>query len=137
MRTKVTLAEIADWSNLVAAVERAQRGKRFSPEVLAFHAGMDSRLAEMREGILNGSVVVGECTRFHIRDPKPRIIHAPSFRERVLHHAIIGRLGPVLERSLVDDTFACRVGKGTLAAVRRTQQHVRRFPWYAKLDIRG
>jgi hypothetical protein len=48
----------------------------------------------------------------------------------------MAHVGPVLERALVDDTFACRTGKGTLAAVRRCQQHVRRFPWYAKLDIR-
>lgn len=75
-------------------------------------------------------------TRFPIRDPKPRIIHAPCFRERVLHHAIVAYIGPVLERTLIDDTFACRAGKGTLAAVHRCQAHIRRFPWYAKLDVR-
>jgi hypothetical protein len=48
----------------------------------------------------------------------------------------MAHVGPVLERALIDDTFACRVGKGTLAAVRRCQQHVRRFPWYAKMDVR-
>lgn len=38
---------------------------------------------------------------------------------------------------MVDDSFACRVGKGTLAAVRRTQEHVRRFAWYSKMDVRS
>jgi superfamily II DNA helicase RecQ len=32
---------------------------------------------------------------------------------------------PVLERALVDDTFASRPGKGTLAAVWRAQEHLR------------
>jgi RNA-directed DNA polymerase len=45
-------------------------------------------------------------------------------------------VGPVLDRALIDDTFACRTGKGTLATVHRCQQHVRRFPWYAKMDVR-
>jgi RNA-directed DNA polymerase len=45
--------------------------------------------------------------------------------------------GPVMERSLVFDTFACRFGKGTLAAVRRCQQHARRYPVFAKMDIRS
>ena len=60
---------------------------------------------------------------FRIHDPKPRLIHAPAFRERVLHHALMAHAGPVLDRALVFDTYACRVGKGTLAAVRRCQQH--------------
>jgi len=75
--------------------------------------------------------------RFRIRDPKPRIIHAPCFRERVLHHALMAHVGPALDRALVDDTYACRLGKGVLAAVRRAQHHGRRFPWYAKIDIRA
>ena len=29
------------------------------------------------------------------------------------------------------------MGKGSLAAVKRTQHHVRRYPWYAKLDVRS
>jgi RNA-directed DNA polymerase len=37
----------------------------------------------------------------------------------------------------VDDTFACRKGKGTLAAVQRCQHHLRRFPWYVQIDIRS
>ncbi|HEX4612906.1 MAG TPA: reverse transcriptase/maturase family protein [Urbifossiella sp.] len=136
-KSHVTLDDIADWGNLVAAAERAARGKRFRPAAVGFLAALDANLAAMRTGILDGTVPVGEMTAFHIRDPKPRTIHAPCFRERVLHHAVMARVGPVLDRGLVDDSFACRVGKGTLAAVRRAQHHVRRFPWYAKMDVRG
>jgi hypothetical protein len=64
-------------------------------------------------------------------------IHAPCFRERVLHHALMANVGPVLDRSLIADTYACRTGKGALAAVRRAQHHIRRWPWYAKIDIRS
>ena len=39
-------------------------------------------------------------SRFHIHDPKPRVIHAPCFRERVLHHAVVAYMGPVLDRAL-------------------------------------
>ena len=38
---------------------------------------------------------------FRIHDPKPRLIHAPCFRDRVLHHAIMAHVGPVLDRALV------------------------------------
>jgi hypothetical protein len=135
-RTGISLEAIASWHNLTRAVERAARGKRYRHEVMTFLANLDANLSALRSQILDGSVLLGEVTEFHIRDPKPRVIHAPCFRERVLHHAIMAYVGPVLERVLIEDTFACRIGKGTLAAVHRCQHHVRRFPWYAKLDIR-
>lgn len=46
-------------------------------------------------------------------------------------------MGPVLERTLVENTYACRVGKGTLAAVHRAHAHHRGFPWCVQLDVRS
>jgi RNA-directed DNA polymerase len=134
---RIRLEAIAERGNLAAAVERAMRGKRHRPEVVGFLDSLEANLAELGGGILDGTLPLGVMTEFRIRGPKPRIIHAPCFRERVLHHAIMAHVGPILDRGLVDNSFACRVGKGTLAAVRRTQEHVRRFAWYAKMDVRS
>lgn len=136
-RSRVGLTAIADWHNLAAAFQRAARGKGQHDEVRQFRADLNGELARLRESLLDGSVEVGRMRCFRIRDPKPRIIHAPCFRERVLHHALIAHIGPVLDRALVDDTYACRVGKGALAAVQRVQHHLRRWPWYAQIDIRA
>jgi RNA-directed DNA polymerase len=136
-RSPVGLETVADWHNLASAFHRAAIGKRSRPEVQRFSANLERELAGLRRAILAGTVAVGRMRRFLIHDPKARIIHAPCFRERVLHHAIMAHVGPVLERALVEDTYACRVGKGALAAVQRAQHHIRRFPWYAKIDIRA
>lgn len=136
-RSAVTLADVADWYNLAAAFHQASRGKAARADVAAFRADLDRELARLRSEILAGTVRLGETRAFRIHDPKPRLIHAPAFRERVLHHALMAHVGPVLDRALVFDTYACRVAKGALAAVQRCQQHGRRFPWYAKIDIRA
>lgn len=136
-RSGIGLAEIAEWHNLAAAFWQASRGKTARADVVAFRADLGGQLALLRRDILDGTVRLGEMRSFRIRDPKPRLIHAPAFRERVLHHAVMARVGPVLDRALIDDTFACRAGKGALAAVRRCQQYARRFPWYGKIDIRA
>lgn len=136
-RSAVSLADVADWHSLTAAFWQASRGKAARADVAAFRANLDRELAALRREILDGSVRVGEMRAFRIHDPKPRLIYAPAFRERVLHHALMAHAGSVLDRALVFDTYACRVGKGAIAAVRRCQQHARRFPWYAKLDIRA
>lgn len=114
-----------------------RRGKRGRGDVEAFRASLDSELAAMRAGLLAGTLKPGPMRCFRIRDPKPRLIHAPCFRDRVLHHAIMAHVGPVLDRSLVCDTYACRTGKGTLAAVRRASEHARRYEWFAQINVRA
>jgi hypothetical protein len=70
-------------------------------------------------------------------EPKRRIIHAACFPDRVLHHAVIAHAGTVLERAMVPTSFACRPGKGALAAMQHAQAAIRRYPWYVKIDICG
>jgi len=136
-RSPLGLETVADWHNLAAAFHRAALGRSTRPEVQRFAARLETELAHLRTDILSGGIAVGRTRRFRIHDPKPRTIHAPCFRERVLHHALMAHVGPVLERALVADTFACRTGKGALAAVQRAQHHGRRWPWWAKIDIRA
>lgn len=136
-RSQVNLVDVASLDTLAAAFWQASRGKRLRDDVQCFEANLDQELARLRDAILLGQAPRGEWLSFRISDPKPRRILAPCFRDRVLHHALMAHMAPVLERGLVDDTFACRPGKGTLAAVRRAQQHVRRFPWFVKADMRA
>jgi len=136
-RSTVGLLEIADLHNLAAAFHAAARGKCGRGDVEEFRRNVDQELAALRAGLLDGSLVLGRMRRFRIRDPKPRTIHAPCFRERVLHHAVMAHVGPVLERSLGFDTYACRTGKGALAAVKRAGMHLERYQWYAQMDIRS
>ncbi len=67
---------------------------------------------------------------------KPRLISAAPYRDRVVHHALTGILEPICERSFLADSFACRKGKGTHAAMRRCQQFARRHRWAYKADVR-
>jgi len=136
-RSSVNLSDVADWHNLMAAVYRAAKGKRHRADVQDFLKDLQGNVRHLGEQIRQGTIPLGQMTCFHIRDPKPRVIHAPCLRERVLHHAIMAHVGPVLDRALVFDTYACRKGKGSLAAMHRAQQHVRRFPWYAKIDMKS
>jgi hypothetical protein len=136
-RSAITLEDVASLDTLAAAFWRAARPHRDRAEVQRGAADLDGFLARLRDDVLAGRSPDGRWTAFSIRDPKPRQILAPCFRDRVLHHALMAHMGPVLERALVADTFACRAGKGTLAAVHRAQQHVRRFPWFVKIDVRA
>ena len=134
-RQRIDIDEIGAWSNLLLAVYKAARSKRDRHEVQGFFSDLDRHLKQLQEDILLGNAPRGHYTSFRIRDPKPRIIHAACFEDRVLHHAIMNLAGPAFERAMMDDSFACLPNKGSLKAVHRVQHHLRRYPWYAKIDI--
>lgn len=130
------LEPLVDRENLRRAVAKALLGKRNRPDAGEFTTRLDENLTALAEGIRDGSYKVGRFHQFVIHDPKERIITAPCFSERVLHHAIMNVCEPVLERWLIPDTYACRVGRGRLAALDRARHFSRRNAWFLKLDIR-
>jgi hypothetical protein len=127
---------VVERDNLRLAVHKALRGKRSKGNAQAFVARLDQNLDEMRSALLGANFPLGVYHQFTIFDPKERLITAPCFRERVLHHAIMNVCEPVFERWLIADTFACRKGKGRIVALERARTFSRRFPFFLKIDIR-
>ena len=130
------LPAVADPANLRLAFWKAARGKSAAREVATYRASLDANLERMRAGLLDGTVEVGRYHFFTIHDPKERRICAAAFDERVLHHALMNICEPVFERRLVHDTYACRKGKGRIAALGRGRHFARGHAWFLKLDVR-
>jgi RNA-directed DNA polymerase len=128
--------QILERENFLVAFHRAVRGKRYRAEVRRFQKDLPEWLSGITPRLSSGDFSFGRFHQFLIRDPKERIITAPCFEERVVHHAIMNVCEPVLDRWLIDDTFACRVGRGREAAVDRAMQFCRTQPWCLKLDVR-
>lgn len=124
------------WDNLRRAFWRASKAARRSEAVRKFEAALETNLRSLQDDLRNKCVSGSGFTRFVIHDPKKRVITAPSFRDRVLHHAIMNVCEPHFERWLVYDSYACRKGKGRLAALQRATSHAARNGWFLKLDIR-
>ena len=127
-------ARVTDFHELRAAARRAAKGTR-GVQAWTFLAELEGEVLELQRELLDGRYTPGPFTTFPISDPKPRVICAAPFRDRVVHHSLCAAMEPAFERYAVFDSYACRVGKGNVAAVRRAQRHARRFRWYAKLDV--
>lgn len=127
---------VVDRENLRWAFYRAARGKWHRAEVREFSNTIDRSLGDLANRVSDESFVGGQFTQFEIHDPKKRLITAPAFSERVLHHALIRVCEPVLERWLIYDTYACRPRKGSERAVLRAAEFARRFPWRLQLDVK-
>lgn len=127
---------IADYDNLQLAFIKSCRGKQSKAEVRLFRERYDGNIREIRESLLSGNALVGDYSYFTIHDPKERLICAASFRERVLHHAIMNVCHDVFDRSLIYDTYATRRGKGVYAALDRAVWGASRYGYMVKLDYR-
>ena len=127
---------ICDYANLLSAFGKVRRGKQDRPDIREWTQNLEARLNALLADLREGHCRFGDYYVFMVHDPKERTIHAASVRERVIHHAVINQCGARLEAGLIDDSYACRVGKGQLKAVRRAQDFARRHPWCLKLDIR-
>lgn len=128
--------DIVRFRTLLEAERRAARGKRDRPTVQAFEMDLERELIRLREELASHSYHPGPSITFEVRDPKRRAICAAPFRDRVVHHAICDVLEPVFERRACHDSYACRRGKGSHAAIERTQAFARRWPYVLKCDVR-
>ncbi len=111
--------------NLRDAYVKTARGKRQTWGFLEFKEYADINLRAMREQILDSGWVQGAYREFTVYEPKPRLISALDFKDRLAQHALVNVIGPIFDRALLPYTFACRTGKGTHAGVRHIQAALR------------
>ena len=130
------------WENLVSfenlheAARRAALGKKKRPDVAAFLMEQEIELVRVRRELESGAYQPGTYREFRVEDPKPRLISAAPFRDRVVHHALTQVLEPVFERRFSKDSFACRKRFGTHRALARAKEAANWFPYVLKCDIR-
>jgi retron-type reverse transcriptase len=111
---------VIDFENMYHACRAASLGKRYQDEVLQFNHRREEKLIELINRLIWDMYRPLPLREFWIIDPKKRLISAPAFRDRVIHHALVQVIEPIFENRFVQETFACRVGKGTHAAMRHT-----------------
>jgi retron-type reverse transcriptase len=128
-------AQIVAWENLYRAYHKARKGKRYRLDVADFEYFCENNITELQHELQSGQYVPGGYRNFRIQDPKPRLISAALFRDRIVHHAIMNIIGPILDRGLISDTYSCRTEKGTHKAADKAQQLVRHYRYVLKADI--
>lgn len=130
------------YARLYRAYLACRRTKRNSAAALAFEARQELHLIELRDELQSRSYHPSPSACFVTTRPKLREILAADFRDRVVHHLLIGAIEPDWERVFIHDSYACRRGKGVHQAVDRLQTFLLRATangtreaWYLQLDI--
>ena len=130
-----TWERVVGFGPLLAAFGRAFRGNRRNPAACRFHLDLEPQLLALSAELRQQRYVPDPYRFFSIRRPKRRLISVASFRDRVVHHALVGALEPCFEPRFIRHSYACRRGKGTHLALEQVQRWCRRFPYYLKTDV--
>ena len=121
-------SQVVSFENLYSAFAEARRGKRYVSEVLRYEANLEENLIDLQNRLIWREWTPGQWRCFEVFEPKKRVIHAPPFCDRVVHHALVRVIEPLFERRFLDCSFACRKEKGNLAAQKRVVEHLWRNP---------
>jgi retron-type reverse transcriptase len=135
--------DIISIENLLSSWQEFLRGKRKKRDVCEFSLCLMDNILALHHELSNKTYRHGPYHGFNINDPKPRIIHKASVRDRLVHRAIYRILYPRFDQKFIFDSFSCRKGKGVHCAINRFRDYARivsrnhtRTAWVLKGDIK-
>ncbi|MBM3206677.1 MAG: hypothetical protein FJZ43_03595 [Candidatus Staskawiczbacteria bacterium] len=135
--------DIISLENLLLAWKEFVKGKRKKKDVQTFKFNLMGNILSLHQDLINGTYCHGNYHEFRIADPKPRIIHKATVRDRLLHHAIYRILYPFFDRTFSADSYSCRVNKGTHRAINQFRAYAyaaskndTQTCWILKCDIK-
>lgn len=127
------------YESLYQAYLDARKGKRKKQACFEFEVALGGNIESLHKEIHEGTYKPQPYKQFTVYEPKERIIHAPSFRDIVVQHAIYRAVYPIFDKTFIDQSFACRKGMGTHKCSQQTQKYMRACgddEYTLKLDIR-
>ena len=122
----------------------ARKNKRNSNSSLEFEIEYEKNLVKLFWEINQRSYKPKPYSAFIIKKPVKREVFASQFRDRVVHHLIFNYLNPIFDSLFINDSYSCRLGKGTSYGIKRADyfikscsQNYKKDAYIMKLDIEG
>lgn len=129
---------------LFEAYYNCRKNKRNTINALAFEIDYEKNLVQLYNDINDRSYKIGQSMAFIVNKPVKREIFAADFRDRIVHHWLISKLNPIFEKEFINDSYACRFGKGTHFGIARVDGFIKSCSknytidcYVLKLDVLG
>jgi len=122
------------YQKLLEAYRLCVRGKP-SLKSTDWHWRVEKELARLAFDLNNRRYKPGLSSIFVVKTPKPREVIAANIRDRVVHRLVYEYMSPYWEKRFLPFSFACRKGKGPLAAVKEAEEVIRRHSHATSLPL--
>ncbi len=145
MKTYKSLYQkIYNLSNLILAWRKARKGKTKKDYVIEFEKDLRENLLELQKELKDQVYRPKPLKTFILRDPKTRKISKSSFRDRIVHHALVRVIEPIFDKTFIYDSYANRKGKGNLKTIKRLDSFLKKVSrngqikgWFNNNQIKG
>lgn len=135
--------DIISIENLLIAWKEFVKNKRNRPDIKFFEKDLMKNIVELNADLSNLLYKHSNYQEFKVSDPKPRIIHKATVRDRLVHRAVYRILYPKFDGTFIFDSYSCRKNKGTHKAFKRlvgfTRKQSKNYSkscWALKIDIK-
>jgi len=113
---------IISTDNLFCAFYEFRQGKRHKEDVPEFEYDLEKNIFQLRRELRKFTYEPLTPKVFKVTEPKPRFIQAACVRDRIVHRALVRQINHFFDASFIYDSYACRIDKGTLNAVKRLER---------------
>ena len=129
--------KIITTENITLAYQKARKGKGWQYKVQNFEKNLEQNIEAIRQFLEDKTFTTSEYRVKEVFEPKQRTIYILPFApDRIVQHAVMNVLEPIWNSLMIEDSYACRQGKGQHAASRRTMQWVRKYRYCMQADVR-
>jgi len=100
---------IVSFESLLRAHRLVRRAGRVRPRTTDFDYDLERNLPDLKDDLVSGRYAPAPCRSFLVTEPKARLVSAAPFRDRVVHHAVVGVLEPIFEQRFIHDSYASTI----------------------------
>lgn len=93
---------------------------------MEFERYLEDNIFELHNELVNQTYQHCPYVKFHIYDPKHRIIHKAEVKDRIVHHIVFKELYRIFNPTFIYHSYSSRNNKGTHLAVRNLSRTLRK-----------
>ncbi|MDP2910637.1 MAG: reverse transcriptase/maturase family protein [bacterium] len=128
---------VFSFQNLYKANLGCRKHKRTTYHAAKFEISFESELLKLKQELQSHIYQPGRSFCFAITDPKLREVWAADFRDRIVHHLLVGYLEPIWERMFVFHSYACRKKRGAHKAICHLRRIITPNLFFLQADIQS
>jgi len=134
--TEISYFDLCDFDLLHKAHLAARRCRRAKHEIIKFELDLCSCLTKLLYQLNTKSYQVDPYFSFSILDPKPRVIYALRYKDRIVQHLLCDNvLEPYFSKKIIYDNAGCVKDRGQHFALKRLKKFLKSH--YHKHGIKG
>ena len=126
----ILFQNIIDIENIEYSYNKCMLGKsKYKKDAIIFDIDKTQNINNLIEDLSINKYYPGKYNEFIIYEPKKRVIHAPTFRDKLVQRMVYNVMAPIYKNIFIKDSYACIIGKGTHAASQKTQDMIKKAKW--------